>query len=308
MPPPVISEVVVSDILLESATVSWKTNTSATCELKYGSSLIEETSGGSNHIQKITGLQPVTSYSVQISCLDADLNSFSSDEYSFTTPQQPTASDVAVQNKDNVDLPTLTISYKTNVSTTTLIYFKSSEESSPHTFLSPDKATEHQAEISDLDPAKEYTLSISGIDENGIAVVPIEQKITTRSDSRAPQIITNRSIGRVIGRGNTSQANIYVKVETDEATTIKIKYAMGVTTNLEQVSPENPLNTYHLITIPANPSQVYSYQIEAADAAGNLTKSELVTVVVENTKANATEIIAGTFSDRFGWVSNLWKK
>jgi hypothetical protein len=308
LPPPVISDVLVSDILLDSALVSWQTNTSATCELRYGSSLITETSGGSSHIQKITGLKPTTNYSAQISCLDGDLNSFSSDEYSFTTPEQPTASDVTVQNKDNVDLPTVTVAYKTNVPTTTLIYFKSNEESSPHTYLLPEKNTEHQAEISDLDPAKEYTLSISGIDDNGIAVIPIEQKITTRSDSRPPQIITNRSIGRVIGRGNSSQANIYVKIETDEVTNIKIKYAMGVTTNLEQVTSEDPLNTYHMLTIPANPSQVYSYQIEASDAVGNMAKSEVVTVVVDNVKANATEIIAGTFSNRFGWITNLWKQ
>jgi hypothetical protein len=112
----------------------------------------------------------------------------------------------------------------------------------------------------------------------------------------------------VIGRGNASQANIYIKVETDEATTVKVKYSLGVTSNLEQATAEDPLNTYHLITIPTDPGQVYSYQAEAYDEAGNLTKSDMVTVIVENAKANATEVIAGTFSNRFGWLSNLWNR
>jgi hypothetical protein len=77
---------------------------------------------------------------------------------------------------------------------------------------------------------------------------------------------------------------------------------------LEQVTAEDPLNTYHMITIPANPSQVYSYQVEAIDAVGNITKSEMITVVVDNTKSSATEIITGTFSNRFGWMSSLWKQ
>ncbi|PJA86771.1 MAG: hypothetical protein CO141_03010, partial [Candidatus Moranbacteria bacterium CG_4_9_14_3_um_filter_42_9] len=308
LPPPVISEVTVSDILLESAVVSWKTNTSATCTLKSGSNSIEETSGGSNHIQKITGLQATTIYSVQIDCLDEDLNSFSSDEYSFTTPQKPVATEVTVQNKENVDEPTITIAYKTNVPTTTLVYYQNGSMPDNKEVFEQELKSEHQIEIGGLSPKAEYTLTIKGADGNGINLDPAEQKITTRSDSRPPKIVTNRAIGRVIGRGNNSQANIYIKIETDEVTTIKAKYSIGVTANLEQATAEDPLNTYHLITIPADPGQVYSYQAEAYDAAGNLTKTEIITVIVENAKANATEVIAGTFSNRFGWVANLWNR
>jgi len=308
LPPPVISEVTISDILLNSAVVSWQTNTSATCTLKSGSNSIEESSGGSNHIQKITGLQPTTTYAIRISCLDDDLNSFSSDEYSFSTPEKPVASEITVQNKDNVDEPTVIVGYKTNVPTSTIVYYRSDSTPNSRENISNELSTEHQIEISGLDPKVEYILTITGEDANGISLDPVEQKITTRSDSRPPKIITNRAIGRVIGRGSASQANIYIKVETDEITSVKARYSSGVTSNLEQATAEDPFNTYHMITIPAEPGQVYSYQADAYDAAGNLTKSEIVTVIVENAKANATEVIAGTFANRFGWLSNLWNR
>lgn len=309
LPPPTISEVIVNDIQLNTAYVSWKTNTSATCTLNYGNGSrmsIEEASAGSSHVQKIDKLMPANSYSVQISCVDGDLNTFESDEYTFLTPEEPIVSDVMIENKENVDLPTVTIQYKTNVPTTTYVLFKNANESNPHTYLTNDKVTEHSAEITGLDPAIEYTLQISGVDEHGISAKSFEQKITTRSDSRPPAIITNRAIGRVMGRGKGAQANVYIRIETDEPTKIKIGYAKGIVTrSFEQTAADDSFNTYHLITIPAETGQVYSYQINAFDEAENVTTSEAMTIAVDQSRANATEVITSTFLNQFGWISKL---
>ncbi len=309
--PPVVSDFTVGDISLDTAYISWTTNTAATCTLKYGAgsyaSSIEEIGSATKHVQKLVGLIAETTYQVQTSCIDSDLNEFSSDQYNFSTPVKPVAKDVKVENKENVDIPTVTIEYTTNVPTTTHIFFKHNDEGSPHTFLNEKKVTEHKAEIEGLDPAKEYMLTISGTDENGIEVDSIEQKITTKSDSRPPEILVNRAVGKVLGRGNDAQANIYVKIETNETTKVKIKYTQGVTvSNFEQSTGEDPLNTYHLITIPAKIGQIYSYQAEVYDEAGNLTTTKAATVVVENARSSAFEIVAGTATKRFGWLSNLW--
>ena len=313
LPPPTVSDLTITDIKLDSAYVSWKTNTSATCTLKYGAgsyaSSVEETASASNHVEKITGLLAETSYQVQVECVDQDANEFTSDQYNFSTPVKPVASDIKVENKENVDLPTVIVEYTTNVPTTTLIYFKSSEGSSPHTYLIEEKTTEHKAELEGLDPAKEYTLSIGGIDDNGISIEAVDQKITTKSDSRPPEILVNRAIGKVIGRGSSSQANIYIKIETNESTKVKVNYAKGVVVSgYEQSTGEDPLNTYHLITIPAELGQIYSYQVEASDEAGNITNTKAATVVVEKAKNSALEIIGKTTVEKFGWLSTLWKK
>ncbi|MFA6183858.1 MAG: hypothetical protein WC682_02020 [Parcubacteria group bacterium] len=314
LPPPVVSEFTVTDIKLDSAYVSWKTNTSATCTLKYGagslSNTIEETSGASAHIQKVIGLNAETSYQAQVSCIDGDLNSFNSDQYSFATPIKPMATDIQIQNVENVDLPAVSVQYKTNVPATTHLYFKSSDEASPHNYLTEERVTEHSAELNGLDPAKEYTLTILGTDANGIEVESVEQKITTKSDSRPPEIVVNRAIGKVLGRGSSAQANMYVKIETNETTTLKIKYTKGAAVSgFDQSTGEDPLNTYHLITIPAEVGQMYSYQVEVFDAAGNMTNSKVSTIIVEGAKSSAAEIIIGTTTKQFGWLSSgIWKK
>jgi len=311
LPPPTVSEFTVTDITLESAYVSWKTNASAICTLRYGvgslSVSVEETTGSTSHVQKITGLVAETGYIAQVECVDEDLNEFSSDQYSFSTPVKPVASDVFVSNRENVDLPTVIVEYKTNVPTTTLVTFGHADEVSPHTYLVSEYATEHRAELAGLDPAKEYTLSIGGTDQNGIVLEAVEQKITTRSDSRPPEILTNRAVGKTVGRGKNSQANLYVKIETNEPTKVRINYAQGVAvSNFEQSTTEDPLNTYHLVTIPAEIGQVYSYQALVTDEAGNPTTSAVVSVVVEQARETAAEVISGTISSRFGWIGSLW--
>ena len=303
--PPVISEVNITDIQLNTAYVNWTTNVSATCTLDYGAYSVEETSAGSSHVQKIDKLQPNSDYQAQIECVDGDLNTFSSDQYSFSTPEEPVVSEVTVENKENVDLPTITITYKTNVPTSTLIYYKSGVDGN-HTYLVEDLVTEHTAEISALDPAVEYTVLVTGNDQYNIQADSYEQKITTRTDSRPPKILSNKAMGRVSGRGNNAQANVYIKIETDEPSRIHVAYAKGIVTkSFEQSTSDDALNTYHLITIPAEAGDVYSYQIEASDEAGNKSTTDAVTVPVEQSKANATEVITRTFLNNFGWITSI---
>lgn len=313
LPPPVVSDFTVTDIKLDSALVSWKTNTSATCDLKYGagslSNTIEETDGASSHIQKVIGLSAETNYQAQVECIDGDSNSFNSDQYSFKTPVKPIATDIRVQNVENVDLPTILVEYKTNIKSNTRINFKHAEESAPRNFFVEEKVLEHRAELKGLDPAKEYILTILGTDENGIDLEPVEQKITTKSDSRPPEVTVNRAVGKVLGRGASSQANLYVKIETNEPTKLKIKYTKGASVSgFDQSTGEDPLNTYHLITIPAEVGQMYSYKAEVVDEAGNVTSSKVSTIIVEDAKSSASEIIIGTTTKQFGWLSESWKR
>ncbi len=85
-----------------------------------------------------------------------------------------------------------------------------------------------------------------------------------------------------------------------------VAYAKGIVTkSFEQSTSSDTLNTYHLITIPAEAGDVYSYQVDATDEAGNKTVADAVTVPVEQSKANATEVIMRTFLNNFGWVSRL---
>ncbi len=313
LPPPTISEVEASDVGLDVATIFWTTNTSAKCTLHYGkggslSELIEETSSGSSHMIKLTGLDSTTDYSFQIDAIDDDLNEFSSDRYNFRTLEQPISSDLIVENKENVDIPTVIVKYNTTLPTNTLINFKMTSEASLHNFLDNEYVTEHSIELEGLAPSVEYEINVGGTAEDGVSATTLDTKIITKADSRPPGILSNRAVGRVIGRGKDARANLYIKVETDEITTAKVFYSPGIVlANFEQSSAEDPLNTYHLVTIPVDPGQVYSYIVKTFDESGNETSTKAVTVIVEDSKENATEIVVGTFADKFSWISKLWQ-
>lgn len=313
LPPPTISDVSITDVGLNSATISWTTNTSAKCTLKYGkgsyTSTIEEGAGSTSHVQKIAGLESNTTYNFQIDAIDTDLNTFNSDEYTFTTLQQPVVSEFMVDNKDNVDVPTIVVNYKTSHATTTLVKFKAPSEGSYHNYLVNEYSTEHTAEIADLDPAVEYEIIATGLDSNGVEAASQTARVTTLTDSRPPGIISNRAVGRVVGRGEDAKANLYVRIETDEASKTQVFFGKGtVLNNFEQNTPEDASNTYHLITIPVDPGQVYSYIVKAKDEAGNETITKPVTVVVESSKENATEIVVNTFGNKFGWITKIWMR
>lgn len=311
--PPTISDVAVTEVGLNSATVSWTTNMSGTCTLKYGkgafSSAVEENAGGTTHIQKLSSLESATPYVYQIDCVDEDENDFNSDQYTFSTLEQSFVSDLTIQNVMDVNIPTIQVNYKTNHNSTTLIKFKGSNESSYHNYLTADQAMEHEAKIEGLDPAIEYEIIATGIDENGLEALSQTQKVTTLTDSKPPAIVTNRAVGKVVGRGKDARANLYVKIETDELSKVKVLFGKGIVlSNFEQSTAEDPDNTYHMITIPVEPGQVYSYVVSAKDSATNETITKPATVVIENAKENATEIVVSTFGSKFGWVSKLWTK
>jgi hypothetical protein len=313
LPPPTISEFTISDVGLNNATVSYSTNTGGTCTLKYGigglTASIEETASSTSHVSKIEALESSTTYRAMTDCLDGDGNAFSSDEYTFTTLRQPIVLEPQVQNKEDVDIPTVDIFFKTDEPTTTLIRFKSAEEGNYHNYLTNDNVTEHQATIEGLDPAKEYEVIMSGVSASGVEAIPQTMKITTRSDSRPPEIMVNRAVGKVNGRGTNAQATLYIKAETNELTRVKINMTKGVSVSgFDQSTQEDSENTYHLITIPVEAGQVYSYQIEAYDQARNQTLSKPSTIVVEDKKENATEIVTNTFSSQFGWLGSLFNR
>ncbi len=94
-----------------------------------------------------------------------------------------------------------------------------------------------------------------------------------------------------------------------EITTAKVFYNQGIVlSNFEQSSSEDPLNTYHLITIPVESGQVYSYIVKTFDESGNETSTKPVTVVVEDSKESASEIVVNTFSSKFSWITRLWEQ
>ena len=87
---PVITDVQVSDVTLDSAVITWQTDELSTSEVAYTSTAGDYTASDSGmvilHSIPLTGLTPGTDYYYKVSSTDVTGNSTESDEYSFITP------------------------------------------------------------------------------------------------------------------------------------------------------------------------------------------------------------------------------
>jgi len=96
--PPVISNVSVSGITANSATITWNTDEPSTSVVEYGTTTAygqtaSGQSGVTSHSVTLTGLNPSTTYHFRVKSADAAGNTATSSDYTFTTSS---ASDVIV--------------------------------------------------------------------------------------------------------------------------------------------------------------------------------------------------------------------
>jgi len=93
--PPVIYNLSISEITLNSAEISWDTNEQALCQLFWGKTqeykeeVISETAFYWKHSTKLTKLSPETTYHFKVSCRDTNRNESETTDQKFTTLTPP---------------------------------------------------------------------------------------------------------------------------------------------------------------------------------------------------------------------------
>jgi len=89
--PPTITDVSATNVMQNSATISWTTDEAATGQVEYGTttaygSTSAETSLMTSHSMNITGLNPSTTYHYRVVATDESGNKAASEDYTLTTP------------------------------------------------------------------------------------------------------------------------------------------------------------------------------------------------------------------------------
>ncbi len=318
-PSPKVSTLKIDSITLSSMFITWQSSVASHGSVIYRKSTdspkdqkeIEESANNysTDHSAQLKELAWGTTYIFQIKATDTEGNLFESDEYTENTLPMPKINDdLKAENKKEVDSPTIIVTYTTNVAITTVIKYSANGGASK-TYIDLEKKTEHQAEISGLAPKAPYVLEIVGTDDYGNEAAPKTFQITTESDTMPPKIVSQAEKKRVIGDGANAEAQLTVKLTSNEPTTMVVEATQGVGSDkFDIVSNEDPLNTEH--TVPLKLKQAgmtYSYHVVIKDAAGNITTSEVRTVVIEKANKTAFEYTLSIFSRSFGWLSKILK-
>ena len=317
-PSPKVSTLKVENITLSSMTVTWQSSIASHGSVYFKESAstkfeepIEESSNNysTDHSAKLENLLSGTSYTFQINATDTEGNVFQSDEYvQATLPMPKVNDDLKKENKLKVDSPTINISYTTNVKTTTVINYSTSGGGAK-TYVDLTKAVAHTAEISGLAPKATYIIEVTGTDDYGNNAIPKSFQITTESDTMPPKIVSMSEKKRVIGDGATAEAQITVKLTSNEPTTMVVEAAEGAGSGaFNIISNQDPLNTEHTVPLKLKQAgKTYSYRVTLKDATGNPTVSEVKTVVIQKANKTAFEYTLSIFSRSFGWLSSMFK-
>lgn len=316
---PKVSTLMVENITLNSMMISWRSTTPSHGSVVYwkasegekASKTIEESAGNysTDHSAYLKELTHSTSYLFYISAVDEEGNIFESDDYpGQTLPLPKVNDDLKVENKTGIDSPTVTVEYTTNVNITTVIKYAPTG-GKQNNFVNLNKTTKHSAEISGLSPRTPYILEVTGTDNYGNEAIAKTFQITTESDTMPPKILNMSEKKRVIGDGANAEAQITVKLTSNEPTTMTVEAVEGVNNEgFNIISNEDPLNAEHTVPLKLKEAgKTYSYRVSLKDEAGNLTLSEVKTVVIAKANKTAFEYTLSIFSRSFGWLSKIFK-
>lgn len=309
--PPVVGDLQVTDATLTKARVSFTTNVQAKGKLKYGETsafgLVKEfTSFGTSFSVELSDLKHSTTYYYGFEMTTTDGDVFAQEVINkFDTLPLPVVSNVTVEPVLNVDTPTIQVAYTTNVDTTSTVLYSVAGGKVGEASTSDPLSTTHKVTIAGLQPLKDYTLVVTGRDAFGNSAVGQTVYVTTKDDTKPPEVISFVTESRPQTDGKTI---IIVKVVSNEPTTAVMEVAPGAAaTSFSITGLEDPLNHNHTLSLSVNSGSVYSVRVKLVDTAGNVTYTQPENVSGGVRKPTATQIISRTLTKNFAWILNIWK-
>jgi hypothetical protein len=170
---------------------------------------------------------------------------------------------------------------------------------------------EHKMVIRGLFPDTSYILTVRGKDLIGNEAVSDTIRVTTASDTRAPQISglsvesTNSPPSNSVAQPSSSQ--LIVSWNTDEPATSQVEFGEGSGTEYSQLSQEDQDLSYNHVVIVSGltPSKVYHLRAISKDGAGNISKSVDTVTITPKATDNAFDLVITNLKEAFGFLGNL---
>lgn len=282
---PVISGVVASSTSATSTVITWTTNEPSTSVVDYGlgtgyGSSATDTTLMSAHSVSLTGLSASTTYHYRVRSADAAGNSASSGDFTFTTSALPDTTAPVLSNitAGSITSSGVSITWTTNEASTTQVEYGPTTAYGVSTPLNAALVTSHSAALSGLQASTTYNYRVRSADAAGNVAVSGNRTFTTAAapDTTAPVILNLATTG-------LTPTSAIITWTTNEPSTSQVEY--GPTAAYGQQSPANAtLVTSHRETVSnLTAGATYHVRVLSADAAGNLSRSNDLTVVLPST-------------------------
>jgi len=311
---PLVANVEVSNINLNSAEVTWETTSASNTKVYFGASLnygfvLPETGSSmtTQHSIQLTNLTDTTRYHFKIYGYDIDGNILSSDDYVFDTLPMPKISAIQFQTDSSGPTPIVDISWLSNVPTSSTVKYSHYGVPGAITLEQSQSAivSRHDIIINNLSYVTDYQFTVSGVDQSGNVAVSDQQVFKTGPNTRPPKISNIMIESSNVGSGVTDLADVVVYWKTDESATSQVAYDEGISGNdYKKKTPlDAGLTKNHIVVISGlKPGTPYHFQVFSAGASGNLAKGADQTVVTGQVTASVFSIVTRTISNIFGWL------
>ncbi len=310
---PRVMNVKITDVRLKDAIVSWEVNKEATAIINYGKTAnygLTYNADGANystkHTVKLENLSDSTTYHLRLGGVDRNDNSIVSDDYVFTTLTFPKVDNITTKNKSQGQTE---IAWKSNVPTTSSVEYYG-DTIPPKTQGNTSLVTDHTILLFGLEDATQYKFKVRGSDQFGYEAVSPEQNFTTLEDTTPPEIFGVKSESNTIGSGETSKIQIVVSWKTNEPTTSKVEFGVGLSgSEFTDSTDENAeLVLDHLVVIAdLAQAKTYHFRVVSRDKAGNQTKSGSYSVLTSRKRESFVQLIVTNLESTFSWLGNIGK-
>jgi hypothetical protein len=314
---PYISDVLVSNITLTTADISFKTSTVTQSTISYGgdlnycSSQVDVSSAGTiNHIVKLTNLTHSTTYHFKVEGLDTDGNSLSSDDYVFSTRALPVISDIESAIDNSGPKPGMKVTWKTNVPTTSSINYWPKDGTQTNEESRSQFVTDHEIIVVNLNDNTEYRYYLYGRDEIGNEARSSEDILKSQDDTRPPMISDLVIESSNQGTGDSSYSQLIISWKTDELASSQVEYGEGSSSDsyTNKTQEDATLQNTHMIIIGnLDPSRVYHLRAVSKDKAGNFGYSLDNAYITKKKTESIFDIIIDTLTRAFSWLKFLNK-
>lgn len=308
---PRVMNVKISDIRLKDAIITWEVNKEATAIVNYGTTTnygltytADSTNYSLKHTIKFENLNDGTTYHVRLGGFDRNGNPITSDDYQFTTLTFPKITDITTKNKSQGQTE---IMWKTNVPTTSSVEYYG-DSIAPKTQGNTTLVTDHDILLFGLNDDAQYKFKIHGSDQFGYEAVSTEQTFKTLQDTTPPEIFGIKSESNSVGSGETSKVQIVVSWKTNEASTSKVEYGVGISGDtFSSATDENQeLVLDHLVVISdLAQAKTYHFRVVSRDKAGNQTRSSSNTVLTSQKQQSFLQLIVANLQNTFSWLGNI---
>lgn len=257
------------------------------------------------HLIKVIGLKPSTTYHFQAVSEDRQGFAGRSRDFTFTTKSiLPVIRNVRILK---VEETSATVAWTTDVIADSLVEYTNTRTNETKFAGDPSFVTSHNIRLVDLEFGTRYSAIIKSQNEAGDQMVSDRFTFITVKDELAP-IISKVNNESTLFPGEEIKIQTIVSWETDEPSLCQFFYTQGLAgaDDGDSLPKElNPVAEHVQVVVGFAPSTVYRFWLKCEDLAGNSTRSEDFVLFTPQKEKSIIDIILENFEGTFGWVKNI---